>query len=338
MRIGFLVYPNCSLMGLAVSSVFEIANVMSGKKVYDLEFISEKGGPIKTSSGLTIETKRMVGTVFDTLVVDGANEPTRSSTPIVNYLKASERRCRRVTATCTGAFVLGDAGLLDGRRATTHWLFARLLQERCPTARIDDDRIFVNDGKIWTSAGMSAGIDLALALVEADFGGETARSVARKLVLYHRRSGGQSQFSELLELAPKSDRIQTALDYAKKNLHRPLTVAKLADAAHLSPRQFSRAFRDETGQSPAKAIEALRIEAARVMMDQTRHPIDIIARQTGFADRGRMRRAFLRAFGQPPQAIRRNVRDEKDSRAGKIRVANRENKPNNVARNASANR
>jgi transcriptional regulator GlxA family with amidase domain len=129
-------------------------------------------------------------------------------------------------------------------------------------------------------------------------------------VLYHRRSGGQSQFSELLELAPKSDRIQTALDYAKKNLHRPLTVNRLAEAAHLSPRQFSRAFHAETGQSPAKAIENLRVEAARLLMEQSRHPIDVVAQQTGFADRGRMRRAFLRAFGQPPQVIRRNARLE----------------------------
>lgn len=160
---------------------------------------------------------------------------------------------------------------------------------------------------------MSAGIDLGLALIEADFGAETARSVAKKLVLYHRRSGGQSQFSELLELEPKSDRIQMALDYAKKNLHRPLTVAQLAEAARLSPRQFSRAFRDETRQSPAKAVEALRVEAARVLMERTRHSIDSIARQTGFADRGRMRRAFLRALGQPPQVIRRNARLENDS-------------------------
>jgi transcriptional regulator GlxA family with amidase domain len=224
--------------------------------------------------------------------------------------------------------VLGEAGLLDRKRVTTHWLFARKLQEACPTAHVDDDRIFINDGKIWTSAGMSAGIDLALALVEADFGLDTARSVARKLVLYHRRSGGQSQFSELLELEPKSDRIQTALDYAKKNLHRALTVSRLAEAAHLSPRQFSRAFRDETGQSPAKAIEAMRVEAARVLMEQSRHPIDVIARQTGFADRSRMRRAFLRVLGQPPQAIRRNARLEtKDHRAQKVGTAAVTSKP-----------
>jgi transcriptional regulator GlxA family with amidase domain len=135
-----------------------------------------------------------------------------------------------------------------------------------------------------------------------------ARAVARQLVVYHRRAGGQSQFSALLELEPKSDRIQRAVAYAKRNLDAPLTVRQLAEAAHLSPRQFSRAFHAETGQSPAKAVENLRVEAARLMMEQSRHPIDVIARQTGFADRDRMRRAFLRAFGQPPQVIRRNAR------------------------------
>ena len=175
---------------------------------------------------------------------------------------------------------------------------------------MEEDRIFIVDGPVWTSAGATAGIDLALAMVEKDFGAEVARAVAKKLVVYHRRAGGQSQFSALLELEPKSDRIQSALAYAKRNLASPLTVRQLAEAAHLSPRQFSRAFHAETGQSPAKAIENLRLEAARLMMEQSRHPIEVIARQTGFADRDRMRRAFLRAFGQPPQVIRRNARAE----------------------------
>ena len=217
-------------------------------------------------------------------------------------------RCRRVASTCVGAFVLAEAGLLDGRRATTHWHRARELQARFPNVKVEEDRIFIIDGPVWTSAGMTAGIDLALAMVEQDLGADVARAVARKLVVYHRRAGGQSQHSALLELEPKSDRIQSALAYAKRNLETPLTVGQLAEAAHLSPRQFSRAFRAETGQSPAKAVENLRIEAARLMMEQSRHPIDVIARQTGFADRDRMRRAFLRAFGQPPQVIRRNVR------------------------------
>jgi transcriptional regulator GlxA family with amidase domain len=135
-----------------------------------------------------------------------------------------------------------------------------------------------------------------------------AKSVARKLVVYHRRAGGQSQFSALLELEPKSDRIQTALTYAKEHLHMPLNVSDLAQAANLSSRQFSRSFHAETGQSPAKAVANLRVEAARELMEQSRHPVDVVSRLTGFADPDRMRRAFLRAFGQPPQVIRRNVR------------------------------
>jgi transcriptional regulator GlxA family with amidase domain len=216
------------------------------------------------------------------------------------------RMARRVASTCTGAFTLAEAGVLDGRRATTHWRFARDLQARYPKLKVEEDRIFIIDGPIWTSAGVTAGIDLALAMVEKDLGAEIARTVARKMVVYHRRSGGQSQFSTLLELEPKSDRIQRALDYASRNLKSTLSVEELADAAALSHRQFSRAFRAETGQSPAKAVERLRVEAARVLMEQGRHSMDAIAQETGFADRERMRRAFLRRLGQSPQTIRRN--------------------------------
>jgi transcriptional regulator GlxA family with amidase domain len=155
---------------------------------------------------------------------------------------------------------------------------------------------------------MTAGIDLALALVENDLGAKVARAVARNLVVYHRRAGGQSQHSALLELEPKSDRIQSALTYAKKNLSEPLSVEQLAEVARLSPRQFSRAFRAETGQTPAKAVERLRLETARLMLEESRHTIDRIASDTGFSDTRRMREAFLRVFGQPPQAFRRNAR------------------------------
>ena len=151
---------------------------------------------------------------------------------------------------------------------------------------------------------------MTLALVEQDLGVKIARTVARKLVVYHRRAGGQSQFSELLDITPKSDRIQRALTYMRRNLQLELSVPQLAKIANLSPRQFSRAFQAETGQSPAKIVERLRAEATRLMIEQSRHPIDVVARQTGFADRDRMRRAFLRTFGQPPQAIRRCVRGE----------------------------
>ena len=163
------------------------------------------------------------------------------------------------------------------------------------------------DQGVWTSAGMTAGLDLALAMVEEDLGRELARSAARAMVLYHRRSGGQSQHSALLDLEPKSDRIQSALTYAKSNLKNALTLDELAEAARLSSRQFSRAFREETGQTPAKAVERLRVEAARLMLEEGRHTVETVAYEIGFGDRERMRRAFLRNFGLPPQAVRRTA-------------------------------
>jgi transcriptional regulator GlxA family with amidase domain len=272
--------------------------------------VSEKGGPIRTSAGLMLETEMFTDKPFDTLVVGGATVVAPSTLGLIAFMRNAPKRHRRIAAVCTGAFVLAEAGLLDGRRATTHWMYARDLQRDYPKVQMDEDRIFINDGPIWTSAGMTAGVDLGLALIENDLGPELTKAVARKLVVYHRRSGGQSQFSTLLELAPKSDRIQAALAYARDNLHKRLTVVDLAEAAHLSPRQFSRAFHAETGQSPAKAIEHLRVEGARNLLEQSRHPIEVVARQTGFSDRDHMRRAFLRAFGQPPQVLRRNARLE----------------------------
>jgi transcriptional regulator GlxA family with amidase domain len=307
-RIGFVVLPGFQMMSLAALSVFEFANKELGEPVYDVRLLSETGGSVIGSIGVSIATEPFDDTNFDTLITGGSAEIGALTPGVIEFLQQALGRYRRVAAICTGAFNLAAAGLLDGRRATTHWHRARDLQAQFPKVKVEEDRIFITDGSVWTSAGMTAGIDLALAMIEEDLGADVARAVARQLVVYHRRAGGQSQFSALLELEPKSDRIQSALAYAKRNLHTALTVGQLAKAAHLSPRQFSRAFRAETGQSPAKAVENLRIEAARLMMEQSRHPIDVIARQTGFADRDRMRRAFLRAFGQPPQVIRRNAR------------------------------
>jgi transcriptional regulator GlxA family with amidase domain len=307
-RIGFIVLPGFQMMSVASLSVFELANSELDEPVYDLRLLSETGGSVRSSMGFSVATEPFSNANFDTLLVGGSAVAGSLTPGIVKFLRRALTRSRRVASTCTGAFVLAEAGLLDGRRATTHWHRARDLQARFPMVKVEEDRIFIVDGPVWTSAGMTAGIDLALAMIEKDLGADVARAVARKLVVYHRRAGGQSQFSALLELEPKSDRIQSALAYAKRNLDKPLTVTQLAKAAHLSPRQFSRAFRAETGQSPAKAVENLRVEAARLMMERSRHPIDVIAQQTGFADRDRMRRAFLRAFGQPPQVMRRNAR------------------------------
>jgi transcriptional regulator GlxA family with amidase domain len=309
-RIGFIVLPGFQMMSVAALSIFEFANKEMGEPVYDVHLLSETGGLVCSSIGFNIATEPLDSRSFDTVIVGGSAVPGALTPDVIKFLRRALRRSRRVASICVGAFVLAEAGLLDGRRATTHWNRARELQARFPKVKVEDDRIFIVDGPIWTSAGMTAGIDLALAMIEKDLGADVARIVARKQVVYHRRAGGQSQFSALLELEPKSDRIQSALAHAKRNLDKKLTVGELADVAHLSPRQFSRAFRAETGQSPAKAIENLRIEAARLMMEQSSHPIDVIARQTGFSERDRMRRAFLRAFGQPPQVIRRNARAE----------------------------
>jgi transcriptional regulator GlxA family with amidase domain len=309
-RVGFIVLPGFQMMSVAALSVFELANRKIGEPVYNVHLLSETGGSLRSSIGISVATEPLDHGNFDTLMVGGSAVAGSLTPGVIKFLRQALQRSRRIASTCTGAFVLAEAGLLDGRRATTHWHRARDLRSRFPKVKVEEDRIFIVDGPVWTSAGMTAGIDLALAMIEKDLGADVARAVARELVVYHRRAGGQSQFSALLELEPKSDRIQSALAYAKRNLATRLTVGQLAEAAHLSPRQFSRAFQAETGQSPAKAVESLRVEAARLMMEQSRHSIDVIARQTGFADRDRMRRAFLRAFGQPPQVIRRNARAE----------------------------
>jgi transcriptional regulator GlxA family with amidase domain len=207
-----------------------------------------------------------------------------------------------------------DAGVLGTRRVTTHWLFTDEFKTRFPDVRLERDRIFIVDGPIWTAAGNSAGIDLTLHMLEKDFGSDLAHSVARILVVDYQRSGGQSQHSALLEINPKSDRIQHALAYARQNLRKALSVEDFAQVAGLGPRQFSRAFRAETGMSPAKAIESLRLDSARLMIEQSRHPVEVVARETGFGDQERMRRAFFRAFGQSPQALRGRAMDKTNQR------------------------
>jgi transcriptional regulator GlxA family with amidase domain len=310
-RIGFVVPEGFQIIGLAAQSVFEFSNRVAGKRVYEVRVLSENGGPVLSSLGAALQTDRFGRRAFDTLIIIGNEDAPGTTTPgLLNFIRRGLKQSRRVTSICTGAFILAEAGVLRGRRATTHWFYARELQRRFPEVKVEDDRIFIIDGPIWTSAGATAGFDLALAMVEKDLGTEVARSVAKKLVMHHRRAGGQSQHSELLALSPKSDRIQNALSYAEKNLRSSLTVDKLAEAASLSPRQFSRAFLAETGQTPAKAVEKLRLEAARLMIEQSHHPIEVVARETGFVDRRRMRDAFLRTFGQPPQIFRRNARAE----------------------------
>ena len=306
-KIGFIVYPAFSPMNFAATSVFETANWKLGSAAYEVTLLSENGGLVATSLGYEIQTSSFKRRTFDTLIVAGGIAVPAATPGLLNYLRSATRRTGRIASICTGALILAEAGLLDGRRATTHWKFAREMQRDYPKIAVEEDRIFTIDGPIWTSAGMSAAIDLALALVEKDLGAEIARVVAKILVVYHRRAGGQSQFSTLLDLGAQSDRVQTALTYAKEHLSTPLSVDALANAAFLGPRQFSRLFKEETGQSPAKAIERLRAESARLMMEAGRFSAEEIARKNGFGNRERMRRSFVRAFGQSPQTIQRAV-------------------------------
>ncbi len=225
-RIGFIVLPGFQMLSVSSLSVFELANWEIGAPVYDVHLLSETGGSVRSSVGIGVATEPFDDRNFDTLMVGGSAVVGALTPGVIKFLRQGLERSRRVASTCTGAFVLAEAGLLDGRRATTHWHRARELQARFPKVKVEEDRIFIIDGPVWTSAGMTAGIDLALAMIEKDLGADVARTVARQLVVYHRRAGGQS--------------------------HSKLTVKQLANAAHLSPRQFSRAFRAETGQSPAK--------------------------------------------------------------------------------------
>ncbi|ELY3596070.1 GlxA family transcriptional regulator [Cronobacter turicensis] len=306
-KIGFLLAEGFQLLALSTPSVFEFANLVIGEPFYVLETWSEQGGAVRSSAGVTVSSQPLSDVArADTWLVGGVINPLEApaSAAVAAFLRAAPGHSRRIAGICTGAFVLGDAGLLDGKRVTTHWAHAQALEARVPQARVESDRIFITDGAVWTSAGMTAGLDMALGMVEKDLGAEVARTVAHRLVMHHRRSGGQTQHSEMLALSPRSDRIQSALEYARKNLSRALTVDELADVVHLSPRQFSRLFREETGKSPAKAIEGLRLEAARLMIEQSRLSMDAIAREAGFRDRRHMREVFVRGFGVPPQALR----------------------------------
>jgi transcriptional regulator GlxA family with amidase domain len=310
-KIGILLADGFQAMALAPQSVFEVANVVTGEPFYAVNVYSMQGGTVRSSLGMDVMTKPITAnTQVDTWLIGGKLNPLANAMPddVMKFVRTRATKARRVAGVCTGAFVLAEAGLLDGKRATTHWFYAADLRARFPNVKVEDDRIYIVDGSIWTSAGMTAVLDLALALVEKDLGSEVARNIAHKLVMHQYRSGGQTQHSELLNLAPKTDRIQNALNYVRKNLSKPLNVETLASVANLSPRQFSRVFTDETGQSPAKAIESLRLEAARLMIEQSHLSLDEIARETGFTDRRHMREAFLRGFGVAPQSIRRNVR------------------------------
>ncbi len=309
--IEFLIFPDFNILDLTgPMAVFESGQALSRSRPYVLKVLSEEGGLVSSSCGLTVATQPLGRSACDTIVVVGGRGTAAATRrhALVQYIRRISRRARRVCSVCTGAFLIAKAGLLDGRKATTHWQSAGELRRSFPKIRMDSDQIYVKDGNIYTSGGVTAGIDLALTLVEEDLGVTVAQAVARDLLVYHRRAGAQAQFSSLLELGPTSDRIRRALHYAREHLRETLSLDVLAAAARIGPRQFSRQFVRETGETPAKAIERLRAEEARIRVSGSSDPIEAVARHVGFSDPERMRRAFLRLFGQPPQAIRRLAR------------------------------
>lgn len=305
-----LIFPDFQILDVAGPiAAFEIADRYTPGS-YEIRVVAAQGGLVASSSRAAMAAETMDDRPIDTLLIsggDGTREALQSQA-LIDWIARASGRARRTTSVCTGAFLLAEAGLLDGRRATTHWQRCADLARRYPRVRMEPDRIFVRDGDLWTSAGITAGIDVALALIADDLGEQVARAVAQQLVVYHRRPGGQSQFSALIEMGGQGGRFATLLDWIRERIAEPLPVERLADQAAMSPRHFARAFAAETGMTPAKAVERLRLETARERVEASTDPIDRVAERTGFGDPERMRRAFLRAFGQPPQALRRAAR------------------------------
>jgi transcriptional regulator GlxA family with amidase domain len=246
---------------------------------YRTHIVSPDGAPVVSSSGLTLVPDAAMAqapAAIDTLLVAGGlgSEALCRDRAAIDWIAARARRARRVASVCTGAFALAAAGLLDGRRATTHWAAAEELARRHPLVRVDPEPIFVRDGSLWTSAGVTAGMDLALALVEEDLGREAALTIARHLVLFLRRPANQSQFSATLAAqAPQRSSLRDVQRFAVENLAADLSVQALAERAHMSPRHFARSFRAETGITPARYVERLRLEAARRALEDTREPL-----------------------------------------------------------------
>ena len=264
-------------------------------------------GPVRTASGLTlVPDEALAGDVPDTLVVPGGAGTRRPPADVIDWLRTNGRRPARVMAVCTGAFLLAEAGLLDGRRATTHWQYCATLARRYPAVTVDPDPIFVRDDRIFTSAGVTAGIDLALALVEQDHGRDVALAIARQLVMFLRRPGGQAQFSapltaQLAHREPLRDVQRLIVEHPDADL----SVPALAAAANLSPRQFTRAFAAQTGTSPGRYVDRVRLETARRLLEETADGIAEVARAAGYGTPEAMRRAFLQTLDVAPAEYRR---------------------------------
>lgn len=317
-EIVFLVFPDFQILDLTGPlEVFSQAERMHPGS-YTLRTVALDPGPVTASCGLSLNAEQVpdfdadAETVsVDTLVVVGGRgtHPAMRDERLAAWIAEAAKRVRRVTSVCSGAFLLAQAGVLDGRRATTHWGSCAELAAQFPAVKVNAEPIFVNDGPVWTSAGVTAGIDLALALVEADQGSALARAIARQLVVFVQRPGGQAQFSaQLAAQRPVREPLRTVQSYIAEHPNADLSVPALAERAGMSERHFARVFRAETGRSPASHVEAVRVETARRLLETTPDGLDRIARAAGFGTIATMHRAFRRTVRVTPGEYRSRFR------------------------------
>jgi transcriptional regulator GlxA family with amidase domain len=311
--IEVLAYPSVQLLDVTGPlQVFATANEhvtqSGGAAPYVLRVVAKGGPSVTASAGLAIAADPLprASKPVDTLIIAGGPgvEAASTDSDLVEWVRQRASKARRVASVCTGAFLLAASGALDGRRAATHWSVCKEFAERYPAVRVEPDPIFVRDGSVWTSAGVTAGIDLALALVEQDLGRTVALAVARYLVVFLKRPGGQAQFSEALSLQSAEDEFGALHDWINKHLADEISLPALADRAGMSERSFSRHYAEATGLTPARAVERLRVEAARRLLSESRLPVKRISQRCGFGSEETMRRSFLRVLSATPQDYR----------------------------------
>jgi transcriptional regulator GlxA family with amidase domain len=311
--INVLAYPAVQLLDVTGPlQVFACANDLAvaagGARPYLLRIVAPGGEAVTASAGVTLAADPLTqpGEPLDTLLVAGGKgvEAAAENAVLVDWVRERATQARRVASVCTGAFLLAAAGVLDGRRAATHWMYCAKLAKCFPAVRVESDPIFVCDGRVWTSAGVTAGIDLALALVEEDLGRSMALAVARYLVVFLKRPGGQAQFSAALALQAAEDKFGALHDWINFHLCDDLSLSVLADQAGMSERSFSRHYAEATGQTPARAVERLRVEAARRLLSESRLPVKRVAQRCGFGSEETLRRSFLRLLAVTPQDYR----------------------------------
>jgi transcriptional regulator GlxA family with amidase domain len=313
-KVALLGFPAAQILDLTgPSEVFAIADRLRPQS-YATELLASHAGELPTSGGLRLVADRGIEECderIDTLIVAGGIgvRDARKDERLIAWLRSAATRCRRVASVCTGAFLLAEAGLLDGRKATTHWSACELLAMRYPQIEVDMDAIFVADGPIFSSAGVTAGIDLALALVEDDLGSQLALEVARMLVLFMRRPGGQAQFSNsLASQAAETATLRDLQAWIADHLDDDLTIASLAERAFMSERNFARVFTSQTGQTPGRYVESLRLERARMLLQSDDRPVESVARACGFRTVETLRRSFSRRLGVSPREYRERFR------------------------------